>query len=195
MARVEVTKRKRTTAGAEPEQANTDWEPLRLGRYLPYHLAITADIVSGELAATLHELTKLSMTEWRIMAVIGSFAPLSTKTVAAYTTINKVRVSRAVSRLVQLGYVTREVDPVDNRLLKLGFSRKGSAIFDVISEQAINWENALLEPFSPEEINLLSEILARLRARVGEIAPVRRRARARLPDELGGPLLSPRPRT
>ncbi len=100
-------------------------ESLRLGRFLPYHLAITADIVSGELAATLHQVTKLSMTEWRIMAVIGSFAPLSTKTVAAYTTVNKVRVSRAVSRLVQLGYVTRAIDPVDNRLLKLDFSAKG----------------------------------------------------------------------
>ncbi|MBW7925516.1 MAG: MarR family transcriptional regulator [Burkholderiaceae bacterium] len=165
-------------------------ESLRLGRFFPYHLAITADIVSGELAAALHHATKLSMTEWRIMAVIGSFAPLSTKTVAAYTTINKVRVSRAVSRLVQLGYVTREIDPVDNRLLKLDFSTRGRAIFDVISSVATAWEDALLESFSDKEIDTIVGALARLRARVGELAPARRKAKARLPDELGAPMLT-----
>ncbi|MCO5100927.1 MAG: MarR family transcriptional regulator [Burkholderiaceae bacterium] len=169
---------------ARTSRGNRNREALRLDQFLPYHLAITADIVSGELAATLHQVTELSMTEWRIMAVIGSFAPLSTKTVAAYTTVNKVRVSRAVSRLVQIGYVTRALDPADNRLLKLDFSPKGKAIFEVISAEATAWEGALLESFSDEEIDVLVRVLTRLRARVGELAPARRKAKVKLPDKL-----------
>jgi len=176
--------KKRERAGSA--EAGAREELLHLGKYFPYHLAITADIVSGELAAILHQSTRLSMTEWRVMAVIGSFAPLSTKTVAAYTTINKVRVSRAVSRLAQLGYVKREIDPMDNRLLRLDFSPKGRALFDAIGKQAIAWEKALLESFSDEEIGLVVALLARLRARVVELAPLRRKSRAGSPDELGG---------
>lgn len=182
MTRSRPKKRERTSSA----EAGAREEALHLGRYFPYHLAITADIVSGELAATLRQSTGLSMTEWRVMAVIGSFAPLSTKTVAAYTTINKVRVSRAVSRLVQLGYVKREIDPLDNRLLRLDFSPKGSALFNAISEQAIAWERALLESFSDEEVDFAIALLARLRARVVELAPSRRKSTARSPDELGG---------
>jgi len=182
MTRSKPRKRERA-ASARPGARR---ESFNLGRYLPYHLAITADIVSGEVAAILRESTGLSMTEWRVMAVIGSFAPLSTKTVAAYTTINKVRVSRAVSRLVQLGYVRRARDPFDNRLLKLDFSPKGDALFDAISKSTLAWEKGLLAPFSAEEIEFATDLLARIRARVVELAPSQRKLAAASPDEMGG---------
>jgi len=75
-------------------------------------------------------------------------------------------------------------------VLKLVFSTRGRAIFDVISSVATAWEDALLESFSDKEIDTIVGALARLRARVGELAPARRKAKARLPDELGAPMLT-----
>lgn len=170
---------RRRAASARPPAA------LSLADYLPYHLTVTSDLVGDELARRLQEATGLNQTEWRVMAVIGSFGPMSTRNVAAYTTINKVRVSRALSRLVDMGYVMRESDPHDQRLLKLGFSAQGRKVYAVIAAEAAAWESQLLEPFSNGELALLGRLLARLRRRVAECTPAEARPHTVVPDALG----------
>jgi hypothetical protein len=48
--------------------------PLELERFLPYRLSILSNTVSQSIAAEYQDRFELSMTEWRVMAVLGRFA-------------------------------------------------------------------------------------------------------------------------
>ena len=64
--------------------------PLELENFLPYRLSILSNTVSQSIAAEYQDRFELSMTEWRVMAVLGRFAELSAREVAERTAMDKV---------------------------------------------------------------------------------------------------------
>ncbi|HEY6940450.1 helix-turn-helix domain-containing protein, partial [Dokdonella sp.] len=79
-----------------------DHAPLELERFLPYRLSILSNRVSQAIAREYQDRFDLSMTEWRVMAVLARYDGhgLSASEVAARTEMDKVAVSRALTRLV-----------------------------------------------------------------------------------------------
>ena len=73
---------------------------LRLERFLPYRLSVLSNRVSQDIARLYSARFNLSITEWRVMAVLGHERGLSANTVAERTAMDKVAVSRAVSALM-----------------------------------------------------------------------------------------------
>jgi DNA-binding MarR family transcriptional regulator len=63
----------------------------------------------------------LSLAEWRVILIVGEVPHLSTDALAARTTMDKARVSRAIARLVALGHLNREVQDSGRRLIALLF--------------------------------------------------------------------------
>ena len=80
----------------------TEHAPLELERFLPYRLSILSNRISQAIAREYQSRFDLSMTEWRVMAVLARFDSdgLSASEVAARTEMDKVAVSRALARLV-----------------------------------------------------------------------------------------------
>ena len=78
-----------------------DHAPLELERFLPYRLSILSNRVSQAIAREYTERFNLSMTEWRVMAVLARFngEGMSAREVAERTAMDKVAVSRALARL------------------------------------------------------------------------------------------------
>jgi DNA-binding MarR family transcriptional regulator len=144
----------------------------RLSEYFPYHLSFTSELMSMEQSRVLHEATGLTMSEWRVMSVLGSFQPLSTNMVVSYTTMNKVAVSRAVSSLVERGYIERGVNEEDGRLLRLEFSESGRVAFKKMAALVSTWSASLLETLTAEELRLFKRLLGKLRIRMREMSPV-----------------------
>src|SRR5512135_1360836 len=95
------------------ERAATDG--LILEEFLPYRLSVLMLRISNAIARSYERRFRLTVPEWRGMAVLGRFGPLSANGVAEKTQMDKVRVSRAVARLVSAGRVSRRVDPGDRR--------------------------------------------------------------------------------
>jgi len=82
-----------------------DHAPLELERFLPYRLSILSNRVSQAIAREYTERFNLSMTEWRVMAVLARFngEGMSAREVAERTAMDKVAVSRALARLTSAG--------------------------------------------------------------------------------------------
>ena len=57
----------------------------------------------------------LTVTEWRVMAVLGRYPGLSANQVSQRTAMDKVAVSRAVARLLEAGRLERAFDDDDRR--------------------------------------------------------------------------------
>ncbi len=136
--------------------------PLHLERFLPYRLSILANTVSEAIAREYRQAWRLSTTEWRVIAVLARFQPLSAREVAEHTAMDKVAVSRALARLVADGRVLRDRHDGDRRRSVLELSEEGWRVHDAVAPRARWHEQRLLAQLSKAEIDTLAGILDKL---------------------------------
>jgi DNA-binding MarR family transcriptional regulator len=129
-----------------PEMPQAD--PLVLEDFLPYRLSILSNRVSNAIARVYQRKFGLSIPEWRLVAVVGRFGPMSANEAAERTEMDKVRVSRAVQRMLAAGLLERATDAQDRRRSILQLSPKGAAIRIEIAPYAHAIEQQLLAPLS-----------------------------------------------
>lgn len=104
-------------------------EPLPdfdLDRYLPYRFAVIATRLSTELAAQYREKYGISIAEWRVLVNLAYSDSTSVRDIEKRVSMEKSKVSRAVSRLQDSGFLTKAVDGNDRRLLQLTLTPKGA---------------------------------------------------------------------
>lgn len=144
--------------------------PLMLDRFLPYQLSVLANTVSRGLARLYSERFDITVPEWRILAALGSFGPMTANQAAARTAMDKVQVSRAVARLIGAGRLVRAEDPADRRRAVLDFTGSGRTVYEEIVPLALEREQALLADMSTDDRATLDGALNRLlrRARTME---------------------------
>ncbi len=142
---------------------------LRLEDFLPYRLAVLSNTVSTTVARAYDKRFSVSIPEWRVIAVLGRFPGLSAVEVAERTLMDKVAVSRAVTKLIKNGRIDREFADADRRRSILNLSEDGKILHDEIAQLALQFERDLLHGFSAEEMASLNGIMERLLARASLI--------------------------
>lgn len=152
----------------KPAPAGAEHAPLELERFLPYRLSILSNTVSQTIANDYQRRYDLSMTEWRVMAVLARFHGLSAREVAERTAMDKVAVSRALARLVEAGRVHRDTHGNDKRRSVLSLTEAGWIMHDDIAPMARSREREVLAKLDTEEQAWLSRILDKL---LGEAQP------------------------
>lgn len=148
---------------------NKNHQILTLERYLPYRLSILSNKVSGIIAEHYKNKFALSVTEWRIMAVLGEYPDISADEVSSKTRIEKSLISRAVSRLLQRHLIIRDVDSSDRRRSQLALTETGLAVYDDIVPLSYEYEQLLQQCFSEEERKEFSRLIDRLYEHAGTI--------------------------
>ena len=141
---------------------NADRSILTLERYLPYRLSILSNRVSGRIAETYGDKFAISVTEWRIMAVLGEYPGISADEVSNKTQIEKSILSRAISKLLNRNLLNREIDPADKRRSMLKLSKTGQSVYDEIVPIAYDMEKELPNCFNAEETEAFSKLVDRL---------------------------------
>jgi len=140
----------------------SDHAPLELERFLPYRLSILSNRVSQAIAREYQQRFDLSVTEWRVMAVLARFDALSAREVAERTAMDKVAVSRALAGLVASARVIRRMHVGDKRRSVLRLSASGWKIHDAVAPLARAQERKLLAHLNAEEQTWLDRILNKL---------------------------------
>jgi DNA-binding MarR family transcriptional regulator len=107
-----------------------------LESFLPYRLSVTTNRVSRAFAAQYEQEFGISIPEWRAIAVLGAFAPLSSNEICERTAMDKAKVSRAVATLLKRGLIEREAHETDQRLIQLTLSKAGRKIYEAIIPRA-----------------------------------------------------------
>ena len=105
---------------------------------------------------------RLSVTEWRVMAVLGRYAGISAREVATRTAMDKVAVSRAVARMLESGRIERDVANHDKRQSELRLTASGRAIYSQVAPLALQHETRLLAQLDEAERKSLTCILDKL---------------------------------
>jgi DNA-binding MarR family transcriptional regulator len=138
---------------------------LILEDFLPYRLAILSHTVSTLIARVYDKRFGLTIPEWRVIAIVGRFPGLSAVEVAERTMLDKVAVSRAVTKLIKAGRIEREFADADRRRSILTLSEDGRKVHDEIAPLALGMEEDLLHGLSDEQIATLNTVIERLLAR------------------------------
>lgn len=141
-------------------------DELKLENFMPYRLSVLSNTISTTVARAYDKRFKVSIPEWRVIAILGRFPGLSAVEVAERTMMDKVAVSRAVTKLIKKGRIDREFADADKRRSILNLSEDGKKLHDEIAELALAFERDLLEGLSEEELEQLNKIMERLMARV-----------------------------
>jgi len=136
--------------------------PIELERFLPYRLSVLTNTVSRSLARVYQSQFGLSIPEWRVLAVLARFAPLSAGDVAARAAMDKVQVSRAVSRLLKRNLLIRATDGSDRRRSQLQLADHGWQIYAEIVPQMQRYQQDLEGALTDEEAVALDKLLTKL---------------------------------
>jgi DNA-binding MarR family transcriptional regulator len=148
----------------------TSGDQLHLERFLPYRLSVLSNTISQAIAREYARRFDLSVTEWRVIAVLGRFAGISASEVAEHTAMDKVAVSRAVNSLIETGRVKRATHGDDRRRSVLDLSAKGRKVYDEIAPRALAYERLLLDALDADERRWLDRILDKLDGRLPALA-------------------------
>ena len=161
---------------AQQDQSSHDRSPditdtkLDLGHFLPHRLVVLAQSMNRILAHRCECVCGLTTSEWRLLAILARHGALSANAVAHLADMDKVRVSRAVSRSVSAGLVRRAVDRTDRRRSVLTLTVDGWAMHDRIVPSLLELESEMLADLESREIDALQGLAGRLQARVGRMA-------------------------
>src|SRR5882762_7871702 len=142
-------------------------QQFELGKYLPFRLTVLTNRLTRRVAQFYSQRYKLTAPEWRTMAVLGQSGAMSANSVILQTTMDKVRVSRAVAKLLKAGYITRDADPEDRRRAILALTPKGAEIYRQIVPLVQDIEAELLRALNATERAGLDSALAKIEAHLG----------------------------
>ena len=86
-----------------------------LEKFLPYRLSLLSNTVSQGIATAYRKGYGLSVTEWRVLAILGRYPGLTASEVMQRGAMDKVAVSRAVKNCRGNKLVERSAHPQDRR--------------------------------------------------------------------------------
>ena len=162
----------RRSRTASPNSTALPAEPpaLHLTRFLPYRLSVLANTISHTLAKLYEKRFGITIPEWRIIAVLGSGETMSAGEIAQRTAMDKVQVSRAISRMLESALILRESGDTDRRKALLTLTPKALAIYAEIVPMALTYEEEVTDALSIDERAQLDTLLSKLQARADQLA-------------------------
>lgn len=144
-------------------ETNDPAKAFELETFLPYRLSLLSNTVSGGISTAYRKVYGLSVTEWRVVAILGRFPGLTASEVMARGAMDKVAVSRAVKRLQARGLIARGEHHADRRRVPLSLTNdKGLPLFRDVVPRALAYEKALIEVLNDAERRQFERVLDKL---------------------------------
>ncbi len=142
---------------------------LKLQSFFPYQLAVLADTVSRAMAQVYAERFELSRDEWRVVAALYENGAMKTTDVIAHTTLDKMQVSRAVTRLERDGLIHRSEDSGDRRNRVIELLPPGTALVRKVVPLVEARVAFLLDALDPTERASLDAVIAKVGERAQQL--------------------------
>lgn len=155
-------RKKRSPATARPKAKRTHL-------LLSQRIMVLANLLKRGAAIRYRRLLDLRPGEWGIVAQLGERAPRNLNDLAASMGLDKAQISRGVSRLVKLGFVTRRPNPHNSREILIALTPKGGAAFETILDAAGAVNHRLLATVARGKRRDLEHLLELLTSRAATL--------------------------
>ncbi|WP_163847377.1 MarR family winged helix-turn-helix transcriptional regulator [Pseudooceanicola aestuarii] len=148
-----------------------DHDDFDLLHFLPYLLNQAAEAASLDFQAIYRSRYGIQRAEWRILFHLGLFGQLTAAEIGHRTRMHKTKVSRAVQRLEDRAYLSRERSRSDRRQEVLRLTEAGTEVYTDLRRTAADYDGALRARFTEDEARILMDALGKLAALEGREAP------------------------
>ncbi|MGR3760853.1 MarR family winged helix-turn-helix transcriptional regulator [Roseobacteraceae bacterium NS-SX3] len=137
-------------------------DDFALQDFLPFLLNRAAEESSLEFQTHYKNRYGMLRTEWRVLFHLGIYGRMTAKEISQRAKIHKTKISRAVAKLAERRFVTRNRDEADRRSEHLELTPAGEAAYRDLRAQAEQYDARLAARFSADDIQLLRRMLREL---------------------------------
>lgn len=148
-----------------------DPPPATIRDLLSYRIHRLANALSRGAARRYRRDFDVSLMEWRILALLGGFAPLTLGDLARESGLDKAQASRAVKALVTRGLVEREAGQDDAREVTLRLSTEGARVQEGLMGAARERDAAFRAALPQGTLAALEEAIRLLQAEARRQTP------------------------
>jgi DNA-binding MarR family transcriptional regulator len=131
---------------------------------LSYRIHRLANALSRGAALRYRRDFDVSLMEWRIIALLGSFAPMTLKALSQQSGLDKSLASRAVAALVDRRLVLREAGREDGREIALRLTPAGRKLHQGLMRGALERDDAFRDCLTKQEQEVLRSAIRKLEA-------------------------------
>lgn len=142
--------------------SETDNTPLQ--QFLTYRFSRLQAKLNAQAARMLKELAGITVTQWRIIALVGSTGQATSAELVRISTIDKGLFSRNLKGLIRDGFVNAEMDKGDQRAQILSLSPRGQALYDRVLPQMRKRQRDLKSGLTDNEVTVLLRALDKIEA-------------------------------
>jgi DNA-binding MarR family transcriptional regulator len=138
-------------------------------RRVAFLLGAVSNLIAAGGSRLYRKAFNLGLGEGRLLYVLGYERDLTAARASQIMGIDKGATSRALAVLERRGLVTVTVDTADARQRVIHLTEAGRQLRDRLMAVLLERERRLMSVFSAEEVEVLSNLLQRLRAHVPAI--------------------------
>jgi len=142
-----------------------------LSNFLTYRISRLHGKLNAQASRILSDSVGVTLSQWRIIAFLGSAGSISASALVRYTAMDKGLVSRNVKTLIQQGLVETTADDCDNRITLLSLSAAGKEIFDRALPRMQRRQAKLQAHLSADDIATFRRVLATLEGAAQDTSP------------------------
>jgi DNA-binding MarR family transcriptional regulator len=131
---------------------------------LSYRLVVVSTLLTRSQLARFASVSNISLSEWRTLALVGSFGPLSVKALSRHAGLDFGQTSRLVSAMCASGLVEKARGE-DGRSVTLSLTAEGRELRKRLWAVAMRCNEEFLDSLSPASRNGLMDALDTLTAK------------------------------
>ena len=135
---------------------------LLLEQFLAYRVVRFADKLSHAVSDIYTDEHALTIAQWRVLATLAEHDGLTAKTIGIRTSMDKVKVSRAINSLEARRLLTRSTHKGDGRVRHLSLTDAGWRLYYKVVPKALVWQKTLVNDVSEKEYETFLRVMAKL---------------------------------
>jgi len=140
----------------------SDHPRLDFSEYLPYLINRVGWLLVVDFGQNTLARHRLSIAMWRVLAVLANNGGQRQVDVAGRTSIDVSTLSRVVTRLVKMGFVSRTRSATNNREVVVRLTPKGAAILARVVPHAIALERRAIAGVPAQDLRVVRRSLRRM---------------------------------
>lgn len=138
--------------------------PKGVEGFLTYRFVRVQHKLNAQAGRILKRVAGISLSEWRVLALIGDRDGTSNSEIIARSTMDKGLVSRTLQALQKAGLVQSRTASEDERVHVHSLTDEGRRLFERTLPQMERRQRLIRSAFTREELAALDSALARLEA-------------------------------
>jgi DNA-binding MarR family transcriptional regulator len=145
-----------------------DKDALHVEGLLTFRLTALLFKVRG---GVIHDLKAYGVAEreWRVLALIANYEPITASELIAVRPLDKASVSRAVASLVERKLIVAINHPTDGRARTLQLTKQGRALYTKLAPVSVARNEKVLAVLTPTERDQLFATFDKLQAHVEQL--------------------------